>query len=296
MNMNNSTQTTNTYMLNPEDPAETARLIDLDRTVTQEMGGPLVGVPDLPGGAQVLDVGCGPGGWVLDVAFERPDIEVAGVDRSNILVEYAYARARTQKLSNASFGVMDITRPLDFSDNSFDLVNARFLTASLSRDAWLPLLKECRRILRPSGLVRLTEPVDAGVTNSPAFERFQVLIAQAARQLGYGFSVDGRTFALSYMLPRLLRQTGYHEISVQAYAQEISYESLAAWTDFFHNARIAYALGQSVLTTQDLITQKAIEELYQQMLIQRQQHEVCGMWHWISVLARKPAGSTLEGE
>ena len=62
---NATTTENNTYILDPESPPEMARLIDLDRVVTKAMGGPLAGIPDLPSEAKVLDVACGPGGWVM---------------------------------------------------------------------------------------------------------------------------------------------------------------------------------------------------------------------------------------
>ena len=71
-----------TYVFDPESGAELARLIEQDRFSTREMGGPLVGLPDLPAEARVLDLACGPGGWVLDVAYEHPEYEVCGVDIS----------------------------------------------------------------------------------------------------------------------------------------------------------------------------------------------------------------------
>lgn len=285
---------TNTYVFNPEDAAEQARLFHLDRTTTRTMGGPLAGLPSLPEHARALDLGCGPGSWVLDVAFERPDIEVAGVDISKIMIDHANGRARSHSLFNASFGVMDVRQPLDFSDESFDLINARFLIAALYRTIWLPLLQGCHRILRPGGLIRLTEPVNGGETNSQAFERIQSLVCQAGQQMGYGFSIDGRTFGITHMLPRLLRNAGYQVVSVQAYAQDVSWEAQDAWSDFHSNARIAYQLAQSVLVKQGLISQEEVESLYQQMEIEMHQHTFCGMWHWISVTARKPADSEPE--
>src|SRR5689334_25322739 len=105
----------NTYIFDSESPTEMARLITQDRAVTQAMGGSLSGIADPFALHNILDLGCGPGGWVLDMAFELPDAEVEGVDISRGMVNYANARARTQQLSNASFGVMDITKPLKFS-------------------------------------------------------------------------------------------------------------------------------------------------------------------------------------
>src|SRR5579884_1065663 len=93
----------NSYFFDPESPEEMARLINLDRITTRAMGGPLSGLSneEVAGLHNVLDLGCGPGGWVLDVAFEHPDVEVAGVDISRTMVDYANARARSQELTNA---------------------------------------------------------------------------------------------------------------------------------------------------------------------------------------------------
>src|SRR6266704_1882923 len=111
----------NPYYFDPEEAGEMARLMIQDRLITKGMGGLFPERTDVSLMKNVLDLGCGPGGWVLDVAFEYPHMEVAGIDVSRLMVDYANARARTQQLPNASFGVMDITQPLDFSDASFDM-------------------------------------------------------------------------------------------------------------------------------------------------------------------------------
>src|SRR6185312_11213740 len=84
---------TNTYLFDSEDGTEMARLIHLDRVMTKGMGGLLVGLPELSETAQVLDLCCGPGGWVLDLAYEHSDMKITGIDLSQIMIKYARARA-----------------------------------------------------------------------------------------------------------------------------------------------------------------------------------------------------------
>src|SRR5690242_10696368 len=120
------TSRTNSYLFDSESAAEMARLINWDRMTTSTMGGPLAEQPDPTCFHTVLDIACGPGGWCLDLAHAYPDVEVAGIDISQTMISYARARARSQGLGNASFEVMDATQPLAFSDQSFDLINARF--------------------------------------------------------------------------------------------------------------------------------------------------------------------------
>jgi len=277
----------NTYIVDAESPTEMARLINLDRVLTQSMGGPLVGVPDLSRLRNILDLGCGPGGWVLDVAFELPDADIEGVDISRIMVDYANARARTQQLPNASFGVMDITLPLDFPDSAFDLVNARFLTGVLPRVHWPGFIAECTRVLRPGGIIRLTELIDSGVSTSPAFEQLQSLIYQALWRTGYGFSVDGRTLGMTHAIPRLLRAAGYQDLHHQGHALEFSVNT-AGWMDFYRNAEIGYRLGKPFYLKTGVTTDEEFEQLYQQMLIEMLSDEFFGMWHYMTFFATKP--------
>src|SRR5450432_3033762 len=89
---------------------------------------------------RILDVGCGPGRWALDIAAERPEAEVTGIDLSADMMDYTNARARTQNLDNVSFLVQDfLTKELPFPEDSFDLINVRFAMGWLMDGGWLLL-------------------------------------------------------------------------------------------------------------------------------------------------------------
>lgn len=120
---------TNHYIIDAENGTEMARLIVQDQLFTQAMGDlfPEYREEELPEQIHaVLDVGCGPAGWTLAVAHRYADIEVTGIDISESMIRYAQTRAASQGLDNAIFRVMDATKPLDFPDATFDLINLRF--------------------------------------------------------------------------------------------------------------------------------------------------------------------------
>jgi ubiquinone/menaquinone biosynthesis C-methylase UbiE len=149
----------NSYINDPESGAEMARLLDQDRTVTNAMGGllPELG-SDIEGMQDILDLACGPGGWAQELAFTHPQLKVTGVDISRAMIAYARMQARVRHLENASFTVMDVQAPFDvFSDNSFDLVNARTMAGFMKKGSWSQVVGECARVLRPGGVLRLTE-------------------------------------------------------------------------------------------------------------------------------------------
>lgn len=281
--MENDAQKKNTYALDPESPEEMARLINLDRMSTREMGGVFAGLSeqDIAGLHDILDLACGPGGWVLDVALERPEANVTGVDVSQIMIDYAKARARTQKRLSATFRVMSINDALDFDDASFDLVNARSLAVAIPGTRWESLIAECARILRPGGILRLTEPVDMGVTNSSAYERTTLLALQACQRAGYGFSIDGRSFGLTHMLPGLMRKAGFQHIHQKAHATEFS-SGTPAWVDFYRNSEIGFYLNKAFLIKMGLLTQEDADALYQQTMLEMNFDTFRGMLHSVT--------------
>jgi len=124
-----------TYAADPEDGLEMTRLMEQDQFVTKGMGG-VFPEGDVPANIlHILDIGCGAGGWALEVAYRYPDCEVVGLDVSKPLLAYARAQAVVQHRTNALFVHGNVLNELDFADGEFDLVNIRFATSAGFFDA-----------------------------------------------------------------------------------------------------------------------------------------------------------------
>jgi len=56
-------------------------VINQSQLLTRSLGGPVpeLSAEELSEMHDVLDLACGPGGWVLDLAYAAPHLEVAGV-------------------------------------------------------------------------------------------------------------------------------------------------------------------------------------------------------------------------
>ncbi len=285
-----------TYALDPENPAEMARLTTQDTLVTKGMGGVLPEwgnrlppyTQDTERTRQVLDVGCGPGSWVLDMAFQFPDVDVAGIDISKIMIDYANARAQTQQLTNASFGIMNVLNPLDFADSAFDLVNMRFAIGFLLRDAWPRVLKELYRVTAPGGYLRCTEVDTFGLTNSPAVEKLLHGIYRVIGKMGYGFSPDGHTFGMTPTLPSLLREAGCVEIQSVAHALDFS-SGTELHVSQRENYRTSGLMVKPMLLKTKIFTEEEFEELYEKVLVETGQESFCGVWYVRTVWGKKPA-------
>src|SRR6266566_3835308 len=77
--------------------------------LTEGTGGLLAERANLFGINDILDIGCGPGDWVLAVAAAYPDIQVTGIDVSKTVLDEAASHARTRGYENAHFRAMDAT-------------------------------------------------------------------------------------------------------------------------------------------------------------------------------------------
>jgi ubiquinone/menaquinone biosynthesis C-methylase UbiE len=270
----------NTYVIDSENGAEIARLIQQDQLITKAMGGLFPPEVELSDVRQVLDIGCGSGGWVQEVAFQYPQIVVTGIDAHPRMIGYARALAKVQALSNARFVEADATEPLPFADGSFQVVTARFANAFLPTfEAWRGLVREMYRVATPGGLLRLTEADDPGLTNSPGFERMKALAQQAGQ-------VDRRPFPITPCLRRLLREVDCQDLHTQAYALPFAVED-PAYQGHYENCCILFQVLQPFLLRQGVATQEELHTVYEQLVREMWADDFAGIWFLLSVWGYK---------
>lgn len=251
----------NTYIIDTESAAEMARLIDQSRSMNEAMGSLLPGNIDLSGVQSILDVACGPGEWVQEVAALHPRIKIVGTDISTLMIRYAEQRARLQKLANASFQIMDARASLAFANGAFDLVNARFMAAFLPRHEWPQVVKEFARITRTGGIIVLTEAdiFAPGDTNSPAVEELNGLCREAVYRAGL---YTGTGTRLTTILDQLLLEVGCQDIQKQWHTLDFS-AGTAAHPVIYSNLSFAFKLVQPFLLKMTQTTQEHLDDLYE---------------------------------
>jgi len=281
----------NNYFIGAESATELARLINQDRLLTENMGGLFPEFQDISSIHDILDIACGPGGWVLDVATAFPEIRAVGIDISDTMIEYARASAWSRGLDNASFLVMEALEPLEFADDSFDMVNARSIFGFMPRTAWPGLIQECMRITRPGGIIHLTEFDTYGTTNISAVEKINEIGLRAFKLAGQSFSPDGRSLGITPMLGRFLRDAGCINIQKKAHAFDFSLGT-EAYETMYNNSQAFFKLFQPFLVKMKVATQEELDMLYQQALGEMMLDDFCGVWFYLSVWGEKPVSTT----
>lgn len=278
------TKSTNPYFTDPESGAEMARVMDQGQLLTRAMGGLFPELSDLSTIQRVLDIGCGPGDWVQEVAFAYPEKDAVGIDISNQAIDYANAQARVRELANAEFFVMDATKPLDFPDRSFDLINARTI-GFFPTGVWPELMKECMRVLRPGGIIRLTES-EWSFSNSPALEAITAIFCRALKAAGQSFSPDGRRHGITTMLGGFLGNAGCINIRQVPYVIDFS-TGTEYHSGICKNWRVVYKLSQPFFIKTGATTQEEVDQLYEQMQVEMMQDDFRGIMYMLTALGEK---------
>jgi len=112
-----------TYVLQ-DNKKELTRLTIHDRLMTALMGGVLSEHADPTVFHRVLDVGCGPGGWVIEAAQTYPEMSLVGIDISQHMIEYARTQAQAHHVDDrVEFRVMDALLMLEFPVAYFATIN-----------------------------------------------------------------------------------------------------------------------------------------------------------------------------
>ncbi len=282
-------QNDNTYIIDAESGAEMARLIEQDRFITRAMGGLLPPDLDLTRVEAILDLACGPGGWAQEIAFAHPEIEVTGVDISQKMIGYAQSLTRAQGLENLSFQVMDVKQPLQFPDNSFDFVNARFLIGFMAPQDWPRLIAECMRVTRPGGMLRFTECDEPSSTTSLAVGTINRLFAKAFHLAGKSLSPDGHNWGITPVLPRFFREAGYQHIREQAHVLNFS-QGTAGYSSQYENFKIGWLLIQPFVVNAGVTTDQEWEALYNRAVMEMLADDFCGLTYFLSVWGEKSLG------
>jgi len=101
--------------------------------------------------AKILDLGCSVGHSTIPYVEAYPDAEVHAIDVAAPMLRYAHARAEALG-RRVHFSQQNAERT-NFPDASFDLVVSHILLHETSARAIRRVIAECRRLLRPGGMM-----------------------------------------------------------------------------------------------------------------------------------------------
>ncbi|CAG8557243.1 9816_t:CDS:2 [Ambispora gerdemannii] len=118
------------------------------------------------GNFKVLDCGCGPGTWVMELGSEYPNSHFIGIDCCPIF-------PTSIKPANVEFQCTNLLNSLPFDDDTFDFVHMRFMVGSFTSEQWESIvIPELMRVCKPGGFLECMESDMKWVNSGPATDPY----------------------------------------------------------------------------------------------------------------------------
>lgn len=281
------------FVQDRENEEELLRVANQDRLVTASMGGVLPEQASPSAFLNVLDVACGAGSWVIEAAQTYPEMSLVGVDVNRRMIEYARAQAAAQHVNDrVEFHVMDALSILDFPDDSFDLVNLRFAVSFVRTWEWPRLLSEMLRIVRPGGVVRLTDEEVIHQSTSPAAMQFCEMLLCALFRSWHLFAQESA--GLTAHLAPLLNRHGFQQVQSRAYALQYRAGTPEGQAYIEDGVRVFQTL-RPFLQKWGCIS-KDYDAIRQQALSELQRPDFSATWHLLTAWGIKPRSKSQQPE
>ncbi|RKP24250.1 S-adenosyl-L-methionine-dependent methyltransferase [Syncephalis pseudoplumigaleata] len=150
---------------------------------------------------RVLDVGCGTGMWMKEVARDFPKATLVGVDIADVFMQ-------TDMPSNCTFELGNVLEGLAFSSNRFDFVHQRLMGGAIPASLWQAHVAELYRVTQSGGFLELGD-TDFNFQNVGDIGYRVNHIVQEC------FAYRGLDLMIIRRLDKLMRRAGFVEIQVR---------------------------------------------------------------------------------
>lgn len=281
----------NTYFISSDSETELARLIQQNKLLNQHID--LLPQEFIPQpNARILDVACGPGAWSLEVATQFPQVQVVGIDINEQMIAYAQAQAQVQEQQDhVMFLTGNILKPLDFPERTFDFINARLLQGVLLVSQWVPLVKECHRLLKPGGIMRMTELSTIATAGCPHTHHLNELLATAFWRAKKTFSE--KEYAVTPMLGYFLEQAEFQVIQKKSDIIDVSASS-AIYPFWIQGLYPTLQLIKPFIRTYNpTLTEEELDDLCEASYQEQCAPDFRSHWYFTSVIGEKAQESML---
>lgn len=120
----------------------------------------IIEILDCKADENILELGCGTGATLVELASKYNTSNFHGLEASETMLKFASKRLRFCGLcKSVQLGLTENKLEIPFKDNTFDKIYAESILAIQEGNDLKKLLLECRRVLKPNGILLFNETI-----------------------------------------------------------------------------------------------------------------------------------------
>ncbi len=238
----------------------------------------------------VLDLGCGRGEWIFDLAKRYPKLRIYGIDSDEEALRQAKVRRNTSSLRQVELRQMNLLQGLPIPDASVDFVHMRHVARYMKPEAWHPTIQECVRVLRPRGWVNIVE-LELCEISSPACLALHRAMLKARAKLGRSLDMTGSTLGVAQRLYAMLLQAGLYDVGYDVFTVDVGAMSGNVAYHFLAEIVSRAFIVKPLVVQQGIVENAEFDALVEQAQVELQAPDLCGWAILLSAYGRYDGGS-----
>ncbi|GAC1656067.1 MAG: hypothetical protein NVS4B12_28600 [Ktedonobacteraceae bacterium] len=233
-----------------------------------------------------MDVGCGTGEWVFDLAKRYPKLRIYGLDANDEALHQAKVRRNISSLRGVELRHMDLSlQALPVPDTCVDFVHMQRFAGYVKPQAWPKFIRECIRVLRPDGWLNVVE-LELCEISSPACITIYRSFLKARARLGRTLDESGSTLGVAQRLYAMLHEVGLYEIGYDVFTVDLgALGGSTAHAFLSEMVRLAF-VAKPLVVQQGVLESEEFDHLVEQARVEIQSRDLCGWAMLLSAYGR----------
>lgn len=154
---------------------------------------------------KVLDVGCGSGFWLMEMAADFQKPSYVGIDMLPIFPKSTFP-------SNVEFFQHNFLKGLPYEDNTFDFIHMQFLSYDFTESQWETFVyQELARVLKPGGWLEVCDPELEFSNCGPTTKKFSSAVRSNLMSKNVNPYIIQRYCSLIKSIPSFSSSNVHHE-------------------------------------------------------------------------------------
>ena len=237
---------------------------------------------------RVLDLGCGTGEWLFDLAKQQPKLHMYGLDIDQRVLHQAIVRRNAGSMRKVELRHIDPRFPLPLPDESVDFVHMQGCSRFIAPENWPYMIAEGIRVLKPEGWMMLIE-LDLGNISGSACQALLYALRQTLENMRLALHNEAMP-GLTQHLYGMLLDASLEDVRYDLHTIDLGFKGAS-------EARLLLSqFVQSALIIKPLIVQQGIYSTaeFDRLVVEAEQElydpDLCGWAMLVSAYGRKPKG------